>query len=125
VIEAALATPVGHSPVRTFEGWLDDEMAPRLRLVTTALDNTEYVAEYGAVSLAALAAPFLGAGVDAGPTPEQRVFLDGVGNQNGLYDLGDLRAFLRAYPTALTQGGRLPPGLSARTGGASGPGGAP
>lgn len=32
------------------------------------------------------------------PTELQRIYLDRAGNRNGLYDLGDLRAFLRANP---------------------------
>jgi hypothetical protein len=33
------------------------------------------------------------------PTQLQMEFLDGAGNRNGVYDLGDLRAFLLANPT--------------------------
>jgi len=53
-----------------------------------------------------LNAPFLGTGTP--PTQLQRVFLDRLGNDNGLYDVGDLRAFLREYPE-VAQGG-LPAG---------------
>jgi hypothetical protein len=35
---------------------------------------------------------------DVAPTELQRVFQDGVGNRNGVYDLGDLRSFLLANP---------------------------
>lgn len=41
-----------------------------------------------------LAQPFLNVGGLA-PTQEEIVYLDGKGNQNGLYDVGDLRAYLK------------------------------
>ncbi len=43
-----------------------------------------------------LAGPFLLTGL--APTPLQQVYLDRAGNDNGLYDLGDFRAFLVANP---------------------------
>jgi hypothetical protein len=55
-----------------------------------------------ALTIERLNAPFLGTGPP--PTQLQRVFLDRLGNENGLYDVGDLRAFLRAYPE-VAQGG--------------------
>jgi M6 family metalloprotease-like protein len=48
------------------------------------------------VGTQALTAPFLGAGV--GPTLSQRDYLDRNGNTNGVYDLGDFRAFLLDNP---------------------------
>lgn len=43
-----------------------------------------------------LVGPFLLTG--RAPTPAQRQYLDRAGNDNGSYDLGDLRAFLLAHP---------------------------
>jgi M6 family metalloprotease-like protein len=48
------------------------------------------------VPLATLAAPLLGVGTH--PTPAQVTFLDRNGNDDGSYDVGDLRIFLRAHP---------------------------
>jgi hypothetical protein len=52
-----------------------------------------------AVDLATLSGPFTASG--AAPSVQQKLFLDLNGNGNGFYDLGDLRAFLRAHGTAL------------------------
>jgi M6 family metalloprotease-like protein len=48
-----------------------------------------------AVGMDRLTGPFLGTG--AGLTGLQRLFMDRHGNQNGDYDVGDLRAFLRTF----------------------------
>jgi M6 family metalloprotease-like protein len=34
------------------------------------------------------------------PTPEERAYLDEVGNRNGRFDVGDVRRYLREHPTA-------------------------
>lgn len=48
------------------------------------------------LGLSLLAAPFLGSGT--GPDALEAAFLDRVGNRNGAYDLGDLRAWVGAHP---------------------------
>lgn len=52
-----------------------------------------------AVEMAVLAAPFVQSGHE--PTIQQKIVFDRLGNRNGYFDLGDLRAFLRAYPNGV------------------------
>ena len=70
--------------------------------------DAEVVLEVGppVLGIGQLTAPFLER--DGGPTPLQAVFLDRQGNENGVYDVGDLRAFLREHPEVA--GGALPGG---------------
>lgn len=72
--------------------------------VTTAVT---FVVTPPAIAEADLLGPFLGSG--RGPTEEQRRFLDHGGNDNGTYDLGDLRAFLQAYPDMPAAAPSAPP----------------
>ena len=51
-----------------------------------------------ALTLARLAAPFLGGSVASPLTAEERQQLDALGNSNGRYDLGDLRRALYEFP---------------------------
>lgn len=56
----------------------------------------------GAISRSRLTAPFTGAPPDAALTSEEKAYLDSVGNRNGRYDVGDLRAYLLQHPEAAT-----------------------
>ena len=54
------------------------------------------------VPLDALLAPFFGDG-GLEPTVEEQVYLDGLGNQNGRFDLGDLAAYLNEHPSVVAR----------------------
>jgi M6 family metalloprotease-like protein len=74
-------TSGAESPVTIYQISLDGGLA-RIRLSSTAVPRSR------------LGQSFLGT---AGPglSPEEVAYLDGHGNQNGQYDVGDLRAYLR------------------------------
>ncbi|HWK88828.1 MAG TPA: M6 family metalloprotease domain-containing protein [Longimicrobium sp.] len=61
------------------------------------------------IALDKLLAPFTGSGPAL--TQQEIARLDEIGNRNGRYDIGDLRAYIRNYPEAVPAGTRLPPGL--------------
>jgi len=74
-------TSGAESPVTIYEITLSDGVA-RILLSSTAVPRSR------------LGQAFLGGG-GQGVTPEEVAYLDGKGNQNGQYDVGDLRAYLK------------------------------
>lgn len=59
------------------------------------------------IPLSQLAGPFMG-GVGM-LTADDQAYLDAVGNENGRYDVGDLRRYLLDHPTAAAAGGASQP----------------
>ena len=55
------------------------------------------------LTLARMAAPFIGG---AGPTltPAEQLELDGMGNRNGGYDIGDIRILMHFHPELIPTG---------------------
>lgn len=85
-------------PVRT--GSFSVVLEARDAIGLSAQATVAFDVDEPTLAATSLAAPWLLTGTP--PTEDQQVYLDQVGNRDGRYDLGDMRAWILAHPTLPT-----------------------